>query len=50
MSLTPEQCRDKLRRYREEIQRESEDAKASNYAAMNAALSGRTTANQGRGE
>lgn len=44
MSLTPEQCREKLRRYRDEIARERDDALASGYAGMNAALSGRAVA------
>lgn len=40
MTATTEQQNEMWRRYRDEVKRESEESKASNYAAMNAALRG----------
>lgn len=38
LTATPEQQQDMLRRYREIIKAESDEARATNYARMNAAL------------
>lgn len=46
LTLTPEQCRAKLRAYREEIERERDDLRA-HPGRLDAALAGRTATSNG---